>query len=86
LRSIDKSAKTLQNKDGINSFTNLTEHYKGSPINILELLVQKGVFPYSYLNSFRRLEETKFPPKEAFYDGLKEKHIDMEGHERGKQL
>ncbi len=48
LKSIDKSAKVLYDKDnaGIKNFKNLTTYFKDLPIEILELLVQKGVFPY----------------------------------------
>lgn len=57
LKSIDKSAKVLYDKDnaGIENFKNLTSHFKDLPIEILELLAQKGVFPYSYLDSFGKL-------------------------------
>ncbi|KAK3772394.1 hypothetical protein RRG08_031418 [Elysia crispata] len=32
-----------------------------------ELLLRKGVYPYEYMDSWGRFEETKLPPKEAFY-------------------
>ena len=86
LKSIDKSARVLYNKDGVKSFTNLTEHFTALPHDILELLVQKGVFPYSYIDSFERLKEHEFPGIEAFYDDLKENHLKQEDYERGKKL
>jgi hypothetical protein len=88
LKSIDKSAKVLYDKDkaGIENFKNLTSHFKDVPIEILELLVQKGVFPYSYLDSFDKLESTKYPNYESFYDNLKDRNIEMQEYERGKKL
>ena len=31
---------------------------------------RKGVFPYSWMDSWEKLEATSFPPKEAFHDSL----------------
>ena len=45
---------------------------------MLELLVQKGVFPYSYLDSFDKLESIGYPNYESFYDNLKDKNIELE--------
>ncbi len=88
LKSIDKSAKVLYDKDkaGIENFKNLTSHFTDLPIDILELLVQKGVFPYSYLDSFDKLESTEYPNYESFYDNLKDTNIEIKEYERGKKL
>ena len=32
-----------------------------------ELLIRKGVYPYEYMSSWDKFNETKLPPKEAFY-------------------
>ncbi len=69
----------IKNNHGLNNFKNLIsffrEKYTEITDDILELLVQKGVFPYEYLNSFERLNETEYPSFELFYDSLKEKNI-----------
>ena len=36
----------------------------------LELLLRKGVYPYSYFTSFETFEETELPPISAFYNDL----------------
>jgi hypothetical protein len=54
---------------------NLTSYFNDIPNEILELLVQKDVFPYSYLDSFNKLESTEYPNYESFYDNLKEKTL-----------
>ena len=43
--------------------------------NQLELVKQKGHYPFEYMNSFERFEETKLPKKEGFYSLLNDKHI-----------
>ena len=34
------------------------------------LLTRKGVYPYEYINSWDRFEETQLPPIDAFYSNL----------------
>ncbi|KAK3737704.1 hypothetical protein RRG08_023102 [Elysia crispata] len=34
------------------------------------LLMRKGVYPYEYMDSWERFEETQLPPKEVFYSKL----------------
>ena len=40
-----------------------------------QLLLRKGVYPYEYMDSWERFEETALPPKEAFYSKLSDEHI-----------
>jgi type IV secretory pathway VirB6-like protein len=95
LKSIDKSAKALYDKDnaGIENFKNLTSYFHDTVASnlgytisneILELLVQKGVFPYSYLDSFDMLESTEYPNYDSFCDNLKDKNIEIKEYERRK--
>ena len=37
----------------------------------LKLLTRKGVYPYEYMDSFERFEETSLPPKSAFFSSLR---------------
>ena len=38
--------------------------------NQLSLLLRKGVYPYDYVDSIKKLDETSLSPKEAFYSKL----------------
>jgi hypothetical protein len=40
-----------------------------------ELLLRKGIYPYEYMDTWERFEETELPPKEAFYSKLSDDHI-----------
>jgi hypothetical protein len=82
LKSIEKSANVLYKKEGLNGFKNLLEYFKDQSDEILNLLVQKGVFPYSYLDSFNKLNTTEYPKHKNFYDNLKDKNIDIEDYEK----
>ena len=41
----------------------------------LDLLTDKGVYPFDYMNSFEKFDETKLPRKKDFYSQLSEQHI-----------
>ena len=41
----------------------------GGP-NEIGLLLRKGVYPYEYMDSWEKFNETSIPPKEAFYSEL----------------
>ena len=43
-----------------------------------ELLIRKGVYPYEYMTSWDRFEETQLPHKEAFYSRLNRSDISNE--------
>ena len=44
------------------------------------MLTRKGVYPYSYMDSFDKFEETSLPEKSKFYNDLKKKHISDEDY------
>ena len=45
----------------------------------LELLKQKGDYPYEYMNSFERFNEEKLPAKKYFYSSIKDGKIGDDG-------
>ena len=46
-----------------------------------ELHVKKGIYPYEYMSSWDRFEETKLPPKEAFCSKLNMVRVSSENYE-----
>ena len=44
------------------------------------LLLRKGVYPYEYVNSFQKFQETNLPPKEAFFSTLRNEGISLEDY------
>ena len=51
-----------------------------------KLMKQKGVYPYDYMNSFCRFEETELPAKEQFYSILNDEHITDDAYEHAKNV
>ena len=70
--SPDKLVKNLSEED----FTYLIEEF-GS--EYLELLKQKGDYPYEHMNSFERFNEKKLPARIYLYSSTKDRKIGDDG-------
>ncbi|GBC24383.1 hypothetical protein GLOIN_2v1779223 [Rhizophagus irregularis DAOM 181602=DAOM 197198] len=46
---------------------------EGIPMEMIVLLLRKGVFPYEYIDSHKKFKETSIPPIEKFHGVLKGK-------------
>jgi len=61
--SLDRLSANLQTED-------LVMTSRGVSDSELALLRRKAVYPYEYVDSYERFDETKLPPKEVFYNQL----------------
>ena len=52
----------------------------------LQVLLRKGVYPYDYVNSLEKLQETSLPSKEAFYSKLNEEDILNEDYQHTQNV
>ena len=66
--SLDKLVKNLSDED----FKYLVEEFGSEN---LELLKQKGAYPYEYMNSFKRFNEEKLPARKYFFSSTKKGKI-----------
>ena len=66
--SLDKLVKNLSDKD----FKYLVEELGSQN---LELLKQKGDYPYEYMNSFEKFNEEKLPARRYFDSSTKDRKI-----------
>ena len=71
--SLDKLVKNL------NDFKYLNGQFNGEQ---LKLVKQKGIYPYEYMNSFKRFKENKLPDKDCFFNSLKDCSITDEEYFR----
>ena len=69
-----KNYKKNFNKELIKRFANIYE-FCNKDINKFILLLRKGVYPYEYMDSWERFDETSFPDQEAFYSSLNMENI-----------
>ena len=51
-----------------------------------DLLTRKGVYPYEYINSWDRFEETQLPPINAFYSNLNMASISEEDYQCAQKV
>ena len=61
--SLDKLVKNL------NDFKYLRKAFKGGK---LELVKQKGIYPYEYKDSFKRFKKDRLPDIDCFFNSLKD--------------
>ena len=68
--SLHKLVKNLSDED----FKYLVEEFGSEN---LELLKQKGAYPYEYMNSFKRFNEEKLPARKYFFSSTKKERLIM---------
>ena len=49
-------------------------------------MIRKGVYPYEYMDDWKKFEETSLPPRDAFYSRLNMKVISDQDHEHAQQV
>ena len=72
LKFMSSSLEKLVNNLPKDGFNNLLKYFTPEQA---ELLKQKGFYPYEYMDSEEKLNDTKPPPQEAFYSKLSGKGI-----------
>ena len=53
----------------IKKFSSIYQFCTGD-LNKFILLLRKGIYPYEYMDSWEKFDETTLPPKEAFHSNL----------------
>ena len=73
------------NKDLIKKIKN-TYRFCNNDINKFVLLLRKGVYPYEYMDSWERFNETSLPSKEDFCSNLNMENIDDIDYRHGNNV
>ena len=50
----------------------------------LDLLLRKGIYPYEYMNSWERFQETQLPAQEFFHSKLTDGNVSAEDYQHGQ--
>ena len=69
----------------IKNFPNMYQFCNGD-INKFVLLLRKGVYPYEYMDSWERFNETSLPDKKAFYSELNLEDITDKDYEHAQKV
>ena len=75
--SLDTLVKNLMDED----FKYLSEEFSGK---FLEIDKEKGVYPYEYMDGFKKFSENKLPEKFTFFSSLKDRCISEKDYEKAK--
>ena len=73
------------NKELIERFANIYEFCNGD-LNKFILLLRKGVYPYEYMDNWKRFNKTSLPDKESFYSSLNMENIDDIDYRHGNNV
>ena len=73
------------NKDLIKRFAS-TYEFCNKDLNKFILLLRKSVYPYEYMDSWERFNETSLPSKEDFYSNLNMENIDDIDYRHGNNV
>ena len=73
------------NKELIKRFANTYSFYS-KDLNKFILLLRKGVYPYEYMDNWKRFHETSLPNKESFYSSLNMENIDDIDYRHGNNM
>ena len=72
-------------EDLIKMFPNIYQFCNGD-LNKCILLLQKGVYPYEYMDSWEKFDETTLPPKDVLYSNLNLEDISDEDYAHAQKV
>ena len=77
--SLDKLVSNLPKDD----LKYTSQAFKGKRLNLVS---QKGVYPYDYMDSFEKFDQKELPRKEDFYSILNDQHISDEDYQHAQAV
>ena len=77
--SLDKLVSNLPKDDLIYT----SKAFKGKRLNLMS---QKGVYPYDFMDSFEKLNQMELPTKDQFYSILNDQHITEDEYDHAKKV
>ena len=68
----------------IKNLLNLKSHFSNQ--EEIDLLSQKGIYPYDYMDSFEKFKETQLPSRESVDSKLNKTHISNSDYAQAKKV
>ena len=78
--SLDKLSSNLRDED----FIYTSEYFNLN--NQFQLMKKKGVYPYDYMDSFSKFNDTQLPKREDFYSLLTDEDINEDNYSHAKDV
>ena len=86
--SIEKLSDNLRSSDDVNElrkiFKNTSDEFKDD--EQFKLMIQKGVYPYDYIDNFNRLYENYLPDINCFYSKLNKSGCDIKDYKHAQKV
>ena len=92
ITSLSKSIDKVSEIDRKISYDSLIEKFYNTyqlcnkDLNKFALLLRKGVYPYEYMDSWKRFKEESLPDKESFYSELNKEHVTDEDYAHAQKV
>ena len=80
---MSSSLSNLVNNLPAEAFKYTGEVFQGEQ---LSLMTKKGVYPYDYMNSFEKFEDSRLPKKEDFFSIMNNEHITDEEYQHAQNV
>ena len=77
--SLDNLVKNLPDE----AFKLTKQEFQNEQLNLMK---QKGIYPYDYMDSFEKFNETELPTKQHFYSMLYDEHISDEQYNHAQNV
>jgi hypothetical protein len=81
LETLAENLKTT-NQDRYQNFNCMKQNFNQEE---MELICQKGVYPYEYIDDVEKFKDTELPPIKAFYSKLRLSGISQESYKHAKK-
>ena len=83
--SLERLVENLKTCD-VEKFVNLKAHFTNATPQQIQLLKQKGIYPYDWMNSMEKMNERLLPPQESFNSILRNEACSDEDYKRAKEV
>ena len=80
---MSSSLSNLVNNLPAEAFKHTGQVFQGEK---LSLMTKKGVYPYDYMNSFEKFEDSRLPKKEDFFSIMNNEHITDEEYQHAQNV
>ena len=80
---MSSSLSNLVNNLPAEAFKHTEQVFQGEQ---LSLMTKKGVYPYDYMNSFEKFEDSRLPKKEDFFSIMNNEHITNEEYQHAQNV
>ena len=80
---MSSSLSNLVNNLPAKAFKHTGQVFQGEK---LSLMTKKGVYPYDYMNSFEKFEDSRLPKKEDFFSIMNNEHITDEEYQHAQNV